>query len=186
MPQKTRRRRRGEAATTETPAAVVETPEEPADLDQLVTQTLSGLQRSGDTVVLASGLKRALLRKDPTFNEADHGFRTFGELLRSLAARGVVEIGDSGSRGDPEVTFKASGGQDEHAFDLLRKVIVKGKGSVPLSGVKDKIRKIEPAFSEKAYGYGSFLQFSRAAAARGVMTMEWSEEIDDYLLALPH
>jgi hypothetical protein len=56
---------------------------------------------------------------------------------------------------------------------------------VPLSGVKDKIRKIEPGFSEKAYGYGSFLQFSRAAAARGVMTMEWSEEIDDYLLALP-
>ena len=185
IPQKARRRRRSEAATSEAPTTVAPVAEEPADLDQFVTQTLSGLQRSGDTVVLASGLKRALLRKDPTFNEADHGFRTVGELLRSLAERGVVEIGDSGSRGDPEVTFKASGGQDEHAFDLLRKVIAKGKGPVPLSGIKDKIRKMEPSFSEKAYGYGSFLQFSRAAAARGVMTMDWSEEIDDYLLALP-
>ena len=184
VPQRTRRRR-GDSPTAKVPAAVAETPEEPADLDQLVTQTLAGLQRSGDTVVLASGLKRALLRKDPTFNEADHGFRTFGELLRNLAGKGLIELGDSGSRGDPEVTFRSSGGQDEHAFDLLRKVVAKGKGPVPLSGVKDKIRKLEPEFSERAYGYGSFLQFSRAAAARGVMTMDWSEEIDDYMLALP-
>jgi hypothetical protein len=185
VPQRTRRRRRGEGATTGATSTVTDTPEEPADLDQLVTQTLAGLQRSGDTVVLASGLKRALLRKDPTFSEADHGFRTFGELLRNLAGKGLIELAESGARGDPEVTFRASGGKDEHAFDLLRKVIGRGKGPVPLSGVKDKIRKIEPGFSEKAYGYGSFLQFSRAAAARGVMTMEWSEEIDDYLLALP-
>jgi hypothetical protein len=183
IPQRTRRRR-GEA-TAKTPAAVTETPEEPADLDQLVTQTLAGLQRSGDTVVLASGLKRALLRKDPTFSEADHGFRTFGELLRNLAGKGLIELGESGSARRSRGHLQVSGGKDEHAFDLLRKAVAKGKGPVPLSGVKDKIRKLEPEFSEKAYGYGSFLQFSRAAAARGVMTMDWSEEIDDYLLALP-
>ena len=38
--------------------------------------------------MLASMLKRAILRKEPTFSEADHGFRTFGELLRNLADRG--------------------------------------------------------------------------------------------------
>ncbi len=185
VPQRSRSRRRGAATSPEAPAVVAESADEPADLDQLITQTLAGLQRSGDTVVRASGLKRALLRKDPTFNEADHGYRTFGELLRNLSSRSVIELADSGSRGDPEVTFKASGGQDEKAFDLLRTVLAKSKGPVPLSGVKDKIRKLEPGFSEKAYGYGSFLQFSRAAAARDVMTMDWSEEIDDYLLALP-
>ena len=36
----------------------------------------------------ASRLKRAVLRKDPTFDEADHGFRGFGELLRNLEGRG--------------------------------------------------------------------------------------------------
>ena len=35
--------------------------------------------------MLASRLKRAILRKDPTFDEADHGFRSFTELLRHLA-----------------------------------------------------------------------------------------------------
>jgi hypothetical protein len=38
--------------------------------------------------VLASRLKRAVLRKDPTFDEADHGFRGFGELLRNWRAAG--------------------------------------------------------------------------------------------------
>ena len=135
--------------------------------------------------MLASSLKRALLRKDPTFSEADHGFRTFGELLRTLAGRGVVDLSDSGARGDPEVTFKATGGQDEHAFSLLREVVAKGKGPVALSGIKDRIRKSDPSFSEKAYGYGGFLQFSKAATARGVVAMAWSDEADDYLLTLP-
>ena len=54
------------------------------DLEKLVTQTISGLQRSSGGAVLASTLKRALLRKDPTFSEAEYGFRAFGELLRHL------------------------------------------------------------------------------------------------------
>ncbi|MEK7252300.1 MAG: PIN domain-containing protein [Actinomycetota bacterium] len=185
VPQRTSSSRRRDAASTEAPPVAAEVPADSGDLERLVTQTLSGLQRSGDTVVLASSLKRALLRKDPTFSEADHGFRSFGELLRNLASRGVIDVTDSGARGDPEVAFKASGGQDEHAFALLRQVVAKGKGPVALSGIKDRIRKIEPSFSEKAYGYGGFLQFSKAAAARGVVVMEWSEETDEYLLSLP-
>ncbi|MFW6091113.1 MAG: NYN domain-containing protein, partial [Actinomycetota bacterium] len=55
------------------PAADEEEPAE--DLDSLVTQTLAGLQRSGGEAVLASALKRALLRKDSTFSETEYGFR---------------------------------------------------------------------------------------------------------------
>ena len=49
-------------------------------------------------------LKRAVLRKDPTFDEADHGFRGFGELLRHLESEHVLELraglGAGRSRGD--------------------------------------------------------------------------------------
>ena len=58
----------------------------------LVTQTLSGLERSTGGPVLASMLKRTILRKDPTFSETTYGFRGFTELLRHLAERGVVEL----------------------------------------------------------------------------------------------
>jgi hypothetical protein len=62
------------------------------DLDGLavlVAQTLSGLQRTSGQVT-ASTLKRTLLCKDPTFNEAEYGFRTFGELLHHMAQRHVI------------------------------------------------------------------------------------------------
>lgn len=46
--------------------------------------------------------KRALLRKDPTFSEGEYGFRAFGELIRHLADRNVIALGEGSTRGDPE------------------------------------------------------------------------------------
>lgn len=178
VPQK-RRRKTKDAEIEEAPVR------DDSSLEQLVTQTLSGLQRSGDGVVLASRLKRAIIRKDPTFSEADYGYRAFGELLRNLASKGTVDLTEGPARGDPEVSFKQKGGHEEAGFELLRKVVADAKGgTLPLSGIKDAIRKIDSGFSEKGYGYRGFLQFSRAAAARGVITMEWSEAADDYLVGL--
>ena len=178
-----RRRSRPGKATEEAPPPAAEPPDL-AGLERVVTQTLSGLQQSTDGVVLASSLKRAFLRKDPTFNEGDHGFRAFGELLRHLADRGIVELSDGPAHGDPEVGFPSEGGQEEKAFALLRQVVAKaGRGKpVPLSGLKDRLRKAEPGFSEKAFGYRGFLQFCKAASARAAVTMDWDEETEDYLL----
>src|SRR5690242_19050905 len=74
------------------------TAEEP-DGGALVVQTLAGLARQADGPVSASRLKRAILRKDPTFDEADHGFRGFGELLRHLQGQGVVALGEGSAHG---------------------------------------------------------------------------------------
>ena len=80
-------------------------PKASEDVAALITTTLAGLQRSTDGTVSSSSLKRAMLRKDPTFSEADHGFRGFGELLRHLASNSIVELSEEGSRGDPAVDF---------------------------------------------------------------------------------
>ena len=96
---------------------------EETDLDALVTRTLAGLERSSSGPVLASMLKRAILRKEPTFSEADHGFRTFGELLRNLADRKVVEVHQGSAPGDPEVTLATVGGDEDAAFALLRSTV---------------------------------------------------------------
>src|SRR5262249_11216628 len=111
-------RAKAEAAPEPEPQAAA--PAEETDLDALVTRTLAGLARSTNGTVLASMLKRAILRKEPTFSEADHGFRTFGELLRTLADRGVVEVHQGNAPGDPEVTLPAVGVDEESAFSLLR------------------------------------------------------------------
>ncbi|MEV4510960.1 NYN domain-containing protein [Dactylosporangium sp. NPDC049525] len=150
----------------------------------LVAQTVAGLQGSGGEVT-ASRLKRTLLRKDPTFNESDHGFRTFGELLRHLAERNVVELVAGPAKGDPEVALPEHGDQ-EAAFALLRSVVqdaAAGNGGVALSGLKNQVRRVRPDFSEKKLGYRTFLQFCKAAATAGAVQLRWSPEADDYLLA---
>ncbi len=156
------------------------------NLGVLVTQTLAGLERSGNTPVLASMLKRTILRKDPTFNEADHGFRGFGELLRHLAGTGVVDLAEGSAKGDPEVSFPEHAHDEDAAFALLRDTVerlARAKSGPPhLSGLKTQMRKTEPDFSEKRFGYGGFLQFAKAARARGLVEMELDEAADDYVL----
>jgi uncharacterized protein (TIGR00288 family) len=156
-----------------------------ASLQTLVTRTLTGLQRSGTEGVRASTLKRAILRRDPTFNEADHGFRAFGELLRSLEASGVVALRPGGAAGDPEVTLPDRVGGEDEALALLADVVAqlqKRSGPPHLSGLKDRMRKREPDFTEKRFGYATFLQFAKAAQARGIISMEWDDAAEDYLV----
>jgi hypothetical protein len=177
------------AAAEPVPAA--DTPAEvgPGDADEavgrLVTRTLSGLARQGDGAVLASRLKRAILRQDPTFDEAEHGFRGFGELLRHLRDQRIVELGTGSAAGDPEVSFPENEPAEDDAFGVLAQVVgdLGSSGSaVPLSGLKDQVRKRRPGFSEKTYGFASFLSFAKAARARGVIRMAWDESAGDWRL----
>ncbi|GAB4331277.1 MAG: hypothetical protein Kow0010_16560 [Dehalococcoidia bacterium] len=167
-----------------------ETEEAPVELDEsqlasLVTQTLAGLKRTEDGVVLASMLKRAILRKNPTFNEADYGYRAFGELLADLARQGVIELSEGPARGDPEVDFPGEGSEEEHAFELLASVVrdLEKRGEkVVLTGLKNEIRKRQPGFSEKEFGFRAFLQFCKAARTRGYIDMTYDDQLEDYVV----
>ncbi|NEB06956.1 hypothetical protein, partial [Streptomyces sp. SID13726] len=70
---------------TDEPALVATTPEtdddapsgEDVPMEVRVAQTLADLEASTSGPVTASVLKRTVLCKDPTFSEADYGFRNF-------------------------------------------------------------------------------------------------------------
>ena len=155
-------------------------------LVRLVTRTLSGLQQSSDGAPLSSMIKRVILRKDPAFSESDFGFRSWSELLRHLETMGVIELTEGAAQGDPVVDFPAEGGGESKAFELLHDVVAEleqRNGAPPLSGLKDHLRKRNPGFSEKNYGYSGFLQFAKAADAKGVIELEWDDEAEDYYLS---
>lgn len=157
-----------------------------ARLSRLVTRTMSGLQQSSDGPTLSSMVKRVILRKDPAFSEGDYGFRSWSELLRHLEKMGVIELREGAAQGDPVVDFPSDGGGEAKAFELLRDVVTEleqKNGSPPLSGLKDHLRKLQPGFSEKDYGYSGFLQFVKAADAKGVIGMNWDDEAEDYVLS---
>jgi hypothetical protein len=156
------------------------------DLIPLVTQTLAGLQSTYGGAVVASSLKRAILRKDPTFSESDFGFRGFGELLRHLESHNAIELGEGPAKGDPVVAFAEEGKGEEGAFALLRQAVLdaeKEGGRPLLSGLKNQLRKIEPGFSEKRYGFSGFLQFCKAARTRGIIDFRWDDGAGDYVVS---
>ena len=156
------------------------------NLDGLISRTLGGLQRSADDEVRISMLKRALLRKDSTFSESDYGFRSFSELMRNLAERKRVQLDASSRKGDPVVTFPEGDRGENEAFGLLVETIaaIKSDDPVALSSLKDEMRKADSDFSEKRYGYGGFLQFVKAASAKGVVEMDYDAESGAYSVSV--
>ena len=68
------------------------------DVGPLVARTLAGLERQADGPVLASRLKRAILRKDPTFDEADHGFRGSANCCVTSRTRASWRCGEGRRR----------------------------------------------------------------------------------------
>lgn len=156
-------------------------------LERVLTRTLAGLQSSSDAGgVQASNLKRALLRKDPTFSEGDYGFRGFRELLRHLEEHKVLVLQDGTAPGDPEVDFPSTPRDEDAAFQLLKTTVAELMdelgGDPPLSGLKDQLRKRDPEFSEKTFGYSGFLQFCKAAVAKDIVEMDWEEDDEEYYL----
>jgi hypothetical protein len=155
-------------------------------LERLITRTLAGIQSSSAGAVQASNLKRALLRKDPTFAEGDYGFRGFRELLRHLADQKIITLNDGPAPGDPEVDFPSAPRDEDAAFQLLRSTVkelmVELGGDPPLSGLKDQLRKRQADFSEKDLGYSGFLQFCKAAVNKNVVEMDWEEADEEYYL----
>ncbi len=155
-------------------------------LERVLTRTLSGIQSNTAGSVQASNLKRALLRKDPTFSEGDYGFRGFREMLRHLADNKVITLTDGSAPGDPEVDFPTAPRDEDAAFDLLRTTVKELMdelgGDPPLSGLKDQLRKRDPEFSEKDLGYSGFLQFCKAAVTKDVVEMDWEDDDEEYYL----
>ena len=202
VPPKTSRRRPAAATATLAAGPVPVEPEPVAapaaeettaggsdtDVTAVVTSTLAGLARATDGPVRASTLKRAILRKDPTFDEGDQGFRGFGELLRHLEGRGVLALAPGTAAGDPEVSFPEDTSAEDEAFALFATTVrdLEASAGAPpqLSGLKDQMRKRDPGFSEKRYGFNGFLSFARAARARDLVTMDWDEGRGDYQLSV--
>jgi uncharacterized protein (TIGR00288 family) len=185
-PKKTTKKKQPVQAPDEADTDADETKGRSGDMDELavlIVQTVAGLQRSSSDQVNASSLKRTLLRKDPTFNEADYGFRAFGELLHHLEKRNVIELSGT-EKGNLEVLLPEHG-EREAAFELLRSVLDGfGNGEAALSGLKNQLKKASPEFSEKKLGYRSFLQFCKAAETRGIVKLAWDDDNGDYTVSL--
>jgi hypothetical protein len=136
----------------------------------IVLSTLAGLEGSSGSV-RASTLKRAVLRKDPTFSEAELGYRGFGALLAALAEDGLVTLDGTG---DPHVSISGASASDQAEALLVE--VVTAAGEVPLTGLKTAMKKQDPDFSERNLGYRNFGSFVKNAEARNLIVVEGEDD----------
>ena len=136
----------------------------------IVLSTLAGLEGSSGSV-RASTLKRAVLRKDPTFSEAELGYRGFGALLAALSEDGLVTLDGTG---DPHVSISGASASDQAEALLVE--VVTAAGEVPLTGLKTAMKKQDPDFSERNLGYRNFGSFVKNAEARNLILVEGEDD----------
>ena len=70
-------------------------------LDRLV-EIVRSLEQDYDPI-WGSIVKQTMRRVDPGFNEAQHGYRSFGELLQAAETKGLIHLDYDSSRGNYKV-----------------------------------------------------------------------------------
>lgn len=70
-------------------------------VDQLL-EVLQSIEQDSDTV-WGSASKQAVRRVHPGFNEAYYGYTSFSQLLKDIAAKGLIELEYDASRGNYKV-----------------------------------------------------------------------------------
>ena len=97
-----------------------------------------------------------------------------------LESRGVVALRPGSAQGDPEVAFP-----DDDAAERVRAAGRRrrpARAARSCRGLKNQLRKRQPDFSEKRYGFNTFLSFVKAARTRDLLAMDWDDAIGDYRL----
>lgn len=70
-------------------------------------EVLQSMEQDTDTV-WGSALKQAVRRVHPGFNESYYGYTSFSQLLKAIAAKGLIELEYDASRGNYQVRRKQS------------------------------------------------------------------------------
>ena len=164
-----------------------------AELPRTPTSACSSRRRS-------PGLERSIERPGARVDAEAHdpaqgpdvqrGRTTGSAASASCCATSPTAVSSSCTRGQRAgrprgARSRRSAGDEDAAFALLRSTVERltAKGGPPhLSGPQDPAAQAQPDFSEKKFGYGGFLQFCKAARARGVIEMEFDDDADDYFV----
>ncbi len=69
-----------------------EVPKKKRDAFQLLTESIEALMRDNRPILWSSMVKDTMKRKNPSFNESYHGYRTFSDLLEDAQHHGLIEL----------------------------------------------------------------------------------------------
>jgi uncharacterized protein (TIGR00288 family) len=81
-----------EAGEEEKPPIDGSLPSDKGEAFSLLLSAIAALQRENKEVLYSSMVKDTMVRKRPSFSEANYGYRSFSELLEDAAERGLIKL----------------------------------------------------------------------------------------------
>ena len=88
--------------------AAQDLPDSKARVLQLVQETVAALVREGRDPIQTSLIKDTIKRKQPSFSESDHGYRSFTELLEDAEAHKLIDLREDPRSGTHSVGLPRS------------------------------------------------------------------------------
>ncbi|RME07100.1 MAG: hypothetical protein D6812_00690, partial [Deltaproteobacteria bacterium] len=146
-------------------------------------EAINALQRENKEVIYGSMIKETILKKRPSFDEQNYGYKSFGKFLLEAQRRGLIHIKREGGKNFQVELLDDTEGEEttaqasplETPYELLANAILSQEGPKdvmhPMEEIRAEILRRNADFSERSTGYKSFKEFLEGAQQNGVVTL---------------
>ncbi len=156
---------------------------ETMDIWGLLKEAINALQRENKEVIYGSMIKETILKKRPSFDEQNYGYKSFGKFLLEAQRRGLIHIKQEGGKNFQVELLDDTEGEEtvpqpsplETPYELLANAILSQEGPKdvmhPMEEIRAEILRRNAGFNERSTGYRSFKEFLEGAQQNGVVTL---------------
>ena len=118
-----------------------------------IQKTIIGILNDNNKMMHISQVNQKLVKKYPTFTAKEYGYSKFSEVLKDIPR--IILKNNNAILSDEE-NFSESKKKIEE--DII-KIIEKNGGKIKIGSIKNELKKDNPNFDQKNYGYSKFTKF---------------------------
>lgn len=118
-----------------------------------IQKTIIGILNDNNRMMHISQVNQELVKKYPTFTAKEYGYSKFSEVLKDIPR---IRLKNNNAILSDEENISESKKKIEE--DII-KIIEKNGGKIKIGSIKNELKKDNPNFDQKNYGYSKFTKF---------------------------
>jgi hypothetical protein len=118
-----------------------------------IQKTIIGILNDNNKMMHISQVNQELVKKYPSFTAKEYGYSKFSEVLKDIPR--IILKNNNAILSDEENISESKNKIEE---DII-KIIEKNGGKIKIGSIKNELKKDNPNFDQKNYGYSKFTKF---------------------------
>ena len=118
-----------------------------------IQKTIIGILNDNNKMMHISQVNQELVKKYPSFTAKEYGYSKFSEVLKDIPR--IILKNNNAILSDEENISESKKKIEE---DII-KIIEKNGGKIKIGSIKNELKKDNPNFDQKNYGYSKFTKF---------------------------